>query len=109
MVVLESRKASTEECQETSLSFESRRCCLTAFSILTTPREFRPGLGLLVRLGIPKYMNIFLWELAVNFNGYSYAGNKTGKVVPAAHGNLILIIFERIKEVAYKTNQHRTL
>lgn len=53
-------------------------------------------------------MDVFLLELTVNFNGYSYAGNKTGKVVPDAHGNLILIIFESIKELAYKTNQHRT-
>lgn len=51
-------------------------------------------MGLLLYLGIPKYTNVFLWELAVSFNGHSHAGNKREIVVPDAHGNLILIIFE---------------
>ena len=57
---------------------------------------------MLVCLGIPKYTNIFVWELAVNFNKHSHSGNKIDKVMPDAHGNLILIIFESIRELAYK-------
>ena len=51
-------------------------------------------MDLLLYLGIPKYMNAFLWEFAVNFNEHSHAGNKTDKVVPDAQGNPILFIFE---------------
>lgn len=58
--------------------------------------------GLLVYLGIPRYMKIFVWELAVNFNGHSHVRNKTEKVASNAHGNLILIIFESIRELAHK-------
>lgn len=61
---------------------------------------------MLVCLGIPKYMNIFVWELAVNFNEHSRAGNKKDKVMPDAHGNLILIIFESIRELAYKKKKN---
>lgn len=64
---------------------------------------------MLVCLGIPKYVNIFVWELAVNLNEHRHAGNKIDKVMPDAHGNLILIIFESIRELAYKKNQHTTL
>ena len=67
-------------------------------------------IGMLVCLGIPKYTIIFVWELAVNFNKHSHSGNKIDKVMPDAHGNLILIIFESIRELAYKKkNQHTTL
>lgn len=57
---------------------------------------------MLVCLGISKYKNIFVWELAVNFNEHSHAGNKIDKVMPDAHGNLTLIIFESIRELGYK-------
>ena len=56
-------------------------------------------MDLLLYLGIPKYMNAFLWEFAVNFNEHSHAGNKTEKVVPDAQGNPILIIFESRREL----------
>lgn len=59
-------------------------------------------MDLLLYLGIPKYMNAFLWEFAVNFNEHSHAGNKTEKVVPDAQGNPILIIFESRRELGYK-------
>lgn len=59
-------------------------------------------MGLLVCLGIPKYMNIFVWEHAVTLNGHNHSGNTEGKVVPNAHGNPRLIIFESIRELAYK-------
>ena len=59
-------------------------------------------MDLLLYLGIPKYMNAFLWEFEVNFNEHSHAGNKTDKVVPDAQGNPILIIFESRRELGYK-------
>ena len=72
--------------------------------------RIQENMGLPLCLGIPKYMSGFLWELAVNFNRHSHAGNKTEKVVPDAHGNLILINFESRRELAYKKkNQHSNL
>ena len=65
-------------------------------------------LDLLLYLGIPKYMNAFLWEFAVNFNEHSHAGNKTEKVVPDAQGNPILIIFESRRELGYKKKNQQT-
>ena len=59
-----------------------------------------------VYLGIPKYMNISVWELAVNFNECSHTGNKADKVMPDAHGNLMLIIFESLRELASKRSAH---
>lgn len=50
--------------------------------------------GTPVCLGIPKYMNIFVWELAVNFNESGHAGNRADKVMPDAQGNLIRIILK---------------
>lgn len=64
-------------------------------------------MDLLLYLGIPKYMNAFLWEFAVNFNEHSHAGNKTEKVVPDAQGNPILIIFESRRELGYKKKKNQ--
>ena len=64
-------------------------------------------MDLLLYLGIPKYMNAFLWEFAVNFNEHSHAGNKTEKVVPDAQGNPILIIFESRRELGYKKKKKK--
>lgn len=65
-------------------------------------------MDLLLYLGIPKYMNAFLWEFAVNFNEHSHAGNKTEKVVPDAQGNPILIIFESRRELGYKKKKKKS-
>jgi hypothetical protein len=50
---------------------------------------------------------MFVWKLAMNFNRYAHAREKKPrKVMPKAHGNLILIIFGSIREQACKkTNQ----
>ena len=61
---------------------------------------------MLVYLGIPKYMNISVWELAVNFNECSHAGNKADEVMPDAHGNRMLIIFESLRELASKRSAY---
>lgn len=50
----------------------------------------------------PRYMDRWLWELAVNFNEHSYAGDKTGKVVPDTQGNLRRIISESKRALAYQ-------
>lgn len=47
--------------------------------------------------GLAKYTSVFVWELAVNFNGHSHAKEKTREAVPNAHGTLTLMILESLR------------